>query len=59
MGVRWGRVWQAAKVAIKVGMVIGKTKPGEKAKADAIIKGIDKVITAATDGTSQETYGSR
>lgn len=47
MGFRWGRVWQAAKVAIVVGMAIGKTKPHEKAKADAIIKGIDKVIASA------------
>ena len=44
---KWGRIWRAAKVAITVGMAVGKTKPHEKAKADAIIKGIDQVIQAA------------
>lgn len=48
--MKWNRIWKAAKVAIRVGLVIGKTKPGEKTKADAIIKGIDKVITASGSG---------
>jgi hypothetical protein len=44
---KWSRIWKAAKVAIVVGMAIGKTKPGEKDKVNEIIKGIDKVIAAA------------
>ena len=47
MGSRWGRIWKATKVAIVVGMAIGKTKQAEKDKADQIIKGIDKVIAAS------------
>lgn len=57
--MKWNRIWKAAKVAIRVGLVIGKTKPGEKAKADAIIKGIDKVITAAKDTPRGASAGER